>query len=148
MTISSPAELAESKILMLDIQTKACVWNDGTIIACSPIVVGEYMEPTRIVLRDLGHTYVTHMQYWPVSLSERVVHSPEGEAKPYPGLVTAHYTSGNYFAKNEANALHRAWDDLYHRYNLLACRVHVGIIDKARLRTEITTLGNQRESTP
>jgi len=132
---------------MLDIQKTACEWNDGTIIGCSPIVTGNCMEPSRIVLRDLKGEYVVHLQYWPIST--------------YPSrVVTPSYVSGRYFSKSELGALARAWDSFYSRYCDLVGREErlMGRIgatprdkaepasklrDKDRLRTEITTLGTQ-----
>ncbi len=132
---------------MVDIQLHAGKWNDGTIIACSPIVTGNCMEPSRIVLRDLKGEYVVHLQYWPIST--------------YPSrVVTPSYVSGNYFPKSELGALARAWDCFYSRYCDLVGREdrlmgRIGatprdkaepaskLRDKDRLRTEITTLGTQ-----
>ena len=119
---------------MLYIQKIACAWNDGTIIACSPIVTGSMMEPTRMVLRDLGNTFVVQMQVWPLSeLPTRV--------------VTPFYVSGNYFNKNELGALNRAWDCFNDRYrNLVGCPERIAHLgrskprDKDRLSTEIRTL--------
>ena len=129
---------------MLDIQLHAGEWNDGTIIACSPIVTGNCMEPSRIVLRDLKGEYVVHLQYWPVSTLASCVAMPA-------------YTSGNYFPQSELGALARAWDSLYSRYCDLVGREdrlmgRIGstprdkadpaskLRDKDRLRTETTTL--------
>lgn len=120
---------------MLDIQKTACAWNDGTIIACTPIVTGACMEPSRIVIRDLGDTYVVHCQYWPVSQHRSTV-------------VTPSYTSGDYYPKNELGALTRAWDKFYSRFCLLTGREdrinHLGRVrsGKASLKTECTTLGH------
>lgn len=110
--------------------------RDKTIIAESPIVTGHGMELTRIVLRNMGDTYVVHMQYWPLSTS----------------LVATKFTApcyclGHYFPKSEAGALGRAWDSMYSRYCLLvgredrlAPRKNTATHSKTRLRTEITTL--------
>ena len=122
---------------MLPIQKHAGRWNDGTIIGCSPVVTGACMEPSRIVLRDLGDTYVVHCQYWPVSeVRDRV--------------VMPSYMSGNYYIKSEIGALARAWDCMYDRYNNLVGREErlmgrIGALpsDKAALRTEITTMGER-----
>ena len=117
---------------MTDIQKTASAWNDGTIIAFSPIVTGAMMEPSRIVLRDLGNTYVVHLQYWPISQ----VRDRE---------VIPSYTSGNYYPKSELGALSRAWARLTDRFDLLrghdpASRPEVKQSAKAKLRTEISTL--------
>ena len=98
---------------MLPIQDIASAFHDGSIIAASPIVVGALMEPARIVIRDLGQAYVVQMQCWPVS--EHGLGRNLTAVKPF-------YVSGNYFPKEEAGALNRAWDHFYSRYCLLVGR--------------------------
>ncbi len=125
---------------MLAIQKFVCEWNDGTIIACSPIVVGEMMEPNRIVLRDLGNTLVVHTQVWPVSQLEY-------------RIVTPFYIEGHYFTKTEVGASARAWNKFDARYRLLVGEDLMpdpvnNQSAKAKLRTEITTLTSADECNP
>ena len=98
---------------MLPIQDIASAFHNGSIIAASPIVVGALMEPARIVIRDLGQAYVVHMQCWPVS--EHGLGRNLTAVKPF-------YVSGDYFPKEEAGALNRAWDNFSSRYCLLVGR--------------------------
>jgi hypothetical protein len=130
---------------MTDYQKLAGTWNDGTIMGCSPIVTGEMMEPSRIVLRDFGHTYVVHTQVWPHSEREHRV-------------VTPFYVEGHYYPKSELGALGRAWVRFSNRYSEMVGPVdrfvaHIGarpsdnagplntLRGKNQLHTEITTLG-------
>ena len=126
---------------MLPIQNIASAFHDGSIIAASPIVVGAITEPARIVIRDVGQAYVVHMQCWPVS--EQGLGRNLSDVKPF-------YVSGNYFAKEEAGALNRAWDNFYSRYRIFLGREdHLARLGtppncqtrrKAELATEIRTL--------
>jgi len=126
---------------MLPIQDIASAFQDDSIIASSPVVVGARMEPVRIVIRDLGDAYVVHRQGWPVS--------EQGLGRNLSG-VKPFYVSGNYFAKEEAGALNRAWDIFYSRYRVFLGRedrlARLGKVPncqtrrKAELATEIRTL--------
>jgi hypothetical protein len=126
---------------MLPIQDIAARFYDGSIIAASPIVVGAMMEPARIVIRDVGQAYIVHLQCWPVS---------EHGLGRNPTAVKPFYVSGNYFPKEEAGALNRAWDNFCSRYCLLVGRedrlAHLGKAPscqsrrKAELATEIRRL--------
>jgi len=128
---------------MLPIQDIASTFHDGSIIATSPIVVGAIMEPARLVIRDLGQAYVVHLQCWPVS--EHGLGRNLTAVKPF-------YVSGNYFPKEEAGALNRAWDNFYSRSCLLVGRedrlARLGKApscqtrQKAALATEIRRLTN------
>jgi len=136
-----PTSLGVGRQTMLPIQDIASAFHDGSIIAASPIVVGVRMEPSRIVIRDLGDAYVVHRQCWPVS--EQGLGRNLSDVKPF-------YVSGNYFAKAEAGALNRAWDSFYSRYRVFLGRedrlARLGMSPncqtrrKAELATEIRTL--------
>ena len=82
-----------------------------------------------------------HRQCWPVS--EQGLGRNLSDVKPF-------YVSGNYFAKEEAGALNRAWDNFYSRYRVFLGRedrlARLGMPPncqtrrKAELATEIRTL--------
>jgi hypothetical protein len=114
-------------------------FHDGTIIACSPVVHTEGIEPARIVIRRQSGQFVVHMQVWQYS---------ELRTGQRYDLTKVFYSNGDYFPTSESGALGRAWDRFYERFGLLCGREDLyktlakrdNNRSKAILRTEITTL--------
>jgi len=99
---------------MLPIQVTAGNWNDGTIIACSPVVVGHSaLTPRRVVLRDLGRRYSVHLQCWDTDPAARGLH------------LLPVFIDGEYFNKYNKAALAKAWGCFVERSNrMLAPHFH------------------------
>jgi hypothetical protein len=74
--------------------------GDGTVVSASPLRFERASVPYRLVLRDLGHEYVTHMQSFVVSGDDT--------------FQVGHFW-GHYFQKKDEDSLRRAWDDFVSR---------------------------------
>ena len=98
---------------MIPIQVTAGNWNDGTIIATSPVVVSGHSTPRRIILRDLDRRYQVVAQCWDVDSMSR-------------GLCRiAVFADPEHFNKFNPGALAKAWAKFVERSNrLLAVQFH------------------------
>ena len=80
---------------MTDAQLAAQKFNDGTIIAASPIREEQGSEPARIVIREFDTKYIVHTQIF---------------APPHSDRTTTYYIWGTYIDKSIPNALMKAWE--------------------------------------